>query len=265
MTVTDDYALGVGIVMQSLDRVKHRLGHRLFSVALVIGLATIVFGYLYAYIHNPSIQMTSRILFYTGTVLMLLEWSPVIRMQFSNLMKSSPSKRKNNISWVAAPQLYKLAKEMKVKLHPSQPLGIVKCFNNARFTDAGQLLVGDNIYDKLDDQELLALAAHEFAHKQKRQREFQFLFVVLAMAFVYFTSRNTPVEVQFILPLASFLVVLLVTSRNNEYIADRCAAQATSNETVVSTLKKTEPPGRWSREYESHPSIKARIGRLSKK
>jgi len=257
--------MAMGAVIRAIDKVKIRLEHRLFPVALAIGLTTIVFGYLYAYTHNPSIHMTSRILFYIGAVLMLSEWSPVIYMQFSNLMKSSPSKRKNNILWVAAPQLYKLAKEMNVKLHPTQPLGIVKCFNNARFTDAGQLLVGDNIYDKLDDQELLALAAHEFAHKQKRHREFQLLFVVLAMAFVYFTSRNAPVEVQFILPLASFLVVLLVTSRNNEYIADRCAVESTSNETVESALKKTEPPGRWSREYESHPSIKARIERLSRK
>lgn len=180
-------------------------------------------------------------------------------------MKSSPSKRKESISWVAAPQLYKLGKEMKVKLHPSQPLGIVKCFNNARFTAAGQLVVGNHLYDKLDDQELLALAAHEFAHKRKRHRELQALFVFLAVAFVYLTSRNAPAEVQFVLPVASCLIVLLVTSRNSEYIADRRAAQATSNETVISLLKKTEPPERWSREYESHPSVKARIERLLKK
>ena len=128
---------------------------------------------------------------------MLLEWTPMICRNFVNVMKSSPSRRRKSISWVSAsPSLHKLGNTMKVKLHSSQPLGIVKCFNNARFTDAGQLLVGDQLYDKLDDQELLALAAHEFSHMIKRHRKLQFLFVLLALAFVCFTSRNAPTEVQ---------------------------------------------------------------------
>ena len=252
-------------IVETLKRRRKELPKRRFICAIAVCMVVLLSGYFHSYIGSLSTKQVSLVFFYLSAGIMVAQWGWFFAKNIFLITRMRMLKGKT-ISWTEMPEFEELAKEMKVKLHRKQPFGIMPDFDNA-FTNPNtrQIIFGKDLVDRLQKLEHLALAVHELTHLKENHLMKQFIIPLVPLILVSLTIPEEPYSISVPLYLAAFLMFFAYIGRRNEYIADDSSAARTSNEVVISLLKKSTPPDQWSHESQVHPSTDQRISRLSKK
>ena len=170
-----------------------------------------------------------------------------------------------SITWQDYPAFAALAIRMGIKLNQQHPFGIVKNWNNIGVNNKGQVILGEDLLNKLDSNEQDAILAHEFAHLQKSHLLRVFLWAclptVVVTLLIWFVWPQM-LELAGVVGWAIMLLIAAVVSHSNEYEADKIAATYTQKGFIISGLKETDSRDRWHFDYITHPSIDSRIARL---
>ena len=251
----------------NLKRGKPSLQQNVFVRAITACSTLIISGYLYLYCNNPSAHTISLVLFCLAGVVVL--WSLV---PFS---KGFCGRRKKDgdeaIPHEESAAFSRLAKEMQVSLQDKRPFRKVKHLSNIGtqtwslkpFSLKPYIIIGEDLYDRLNRDERLSVIAHEFAHLKMHHHGIRSISVLVPFFLILWTAPLGIVRA--IMGITAALLGLWAASYLCEYSADRVAIRYVKDKaSFISALKKTEPPDRWNVDYETHPSVNRRIARLSK-
>ncbi len=254
-----------------------KFGQGLYVMTISMASMTIFFGCLYwysLYSSEPALKDISRIVFYIFAAIVTVECGTFWIRNWIKAWRSKPSSK--NTEWLEATifnnELSGLAQKMGVQLNEHKQLGIVKDFGDARFTSKGQLLVGKKLWDVLTERARLALAAHEFAHSEKKHEDrFKILSIVSLMitlivtyvaplvAMIIFTVTLMPPQaVIIIFPVPAFCIASLIVSYQNEYEADLVAVEFSDGESVMYLIEHLGLREKRSLQTLSHPSVNNR-------
>ena len=245
-----------------LRYVKKEFQKRRFISAACVCVATILSGYLYSYTGNLTVSRIIIIVFYISTGIMVWQWSWFLGRKLT----IGQGMGRKAIEWISVPEWEELANTMGVKLHEALPFGIMEDFNGARATlRPRQIIIGRNLFNRLEGQERLALVAHELTHLKENHSLKQILLPVLPAILACLTIPAEPRLISIAVIIATFTAGFAIVGKRNEHAADAGAAERTSNQIMISLLKKCSPPEKWSNDSETYPSIKIRIERLARK
>lgn len=242
-----------------INQIKRR-PHIYFSVVCLI---TVLCGYLLSYFNNGiSARRALLVIFYFSAII----WGyPLIK----NLAKVSitrlRAKQSGNLIDIEAPEFKRLAEEMKVKLDKKHPFVLQKDLDGAYCDPQNKRVVfGEILFNRLTPIERLAILSHELAHLQQSPLVKILILIIISLTLTTFTLRRELDWIFFITWLALSLAIYPYMIRKCEYEADAEAANRTSPETAISSLKKAEKKEHWDRETVTHPSINKRIQNLSR-
>jgi len=157
-----------------------------------------------------------------------------------------------------------------------EELGIVKA-NNA-YVLGKSLVLGTELLDKLDRNEVLAVVAHELGHIKRRHLLIRtvslILFWVIFMLSwsrfsspIFFSETVTQIILAAIWNIAGFaflLVVLIPINWLVELDADKFAAKLVGKEHIKSALLKLVDADKLEEPSETHPSVAERVNRIDK-
>jgi len=155
-------------------------------------------------------------------------------------------------------------------------LGIVKA-NNA-YVLGKSLVLGKELLNKLDRNEVLAVVAHELGHIKRRHLLFRgvslilfwVIFVLCWSRFsspIFFSETVTQIILAVILNIAGFaflLVFLIPINWLVELDADKFAAKLVGKEHIKSALLKLVDVDKLEEPSETHPSVAERVNRIDK-
>lgn len=160
-----------------------------------------------------------------------------------------------------------LAKMMKVKLDDKRPFIKVECLDSIgveAFKFKPHVIIGTRLYDRLSSKERLAVIAHEFAHIKMRHILVEAV-SILALGIMVFHTVPSASLVSGIMVMTAIFMAFWISSHLCEYWPDSVAIRHTQDkDSLISALKKLEPPEKWNVDYETHPSTSQRTARLSK-
>jgi Zn-dependent protease with chaperone function len=239
--------------------VLSRLRSSVFIITIGVCVITIVFGYSYPYVNSSFVGGILLVIFWIFACVMLTLWGFLI----CRLLKAR--RKMQSITWQGYPAFATLAKRMGIELNKQHPFGLVKNLNNIGVNNKRQVILGEDLLNKLDSSEQDAILAHEFAHLQKRHLLRLFLWACLPavlVTFLIYVVWPQMLEFAGLVGWAIILMLVAIVSHSNEYQADKIAATYTRKEPLISGLRKTDCPDRWHFDYITHPSIERRIARL---
>ena len=258
---------------------------RLYVVTISMASMTIFCGCLYWYFlysGKPTLEDIFSIVFYIFAAIVTVECATFWIRSFIKACRSKPSSK--NTEWLEATtfnnELSELAQKVGVGLNSSEKLGIMKDFGDARFTSKGQLVVGDRLWNKLNNKERLALAAHEFAHSKRRHERRLVIFSLvaaivaailtlvapLAAMIIFIVTIVPPLFVKISFLIAAVCIASLIVSYQNEYAADLLAVEFLDGDSVsvMSMVEQLAESDQQSWQTLSHPSVKNRIQNILK-
>ena len=247
--------------MRLISQIRKR-PHVAFSILCLI---TVLSGYVYTYTNSTAGKHVSIVFLYLSAAI----WAYFCLRQLVRMTRIRVF-MKNYASSYEIPdyeEMQKIVKEMRVKLDKKHPFVLKVGLDNAYYDPLmGHIALGDILFNKLETQERIAIVAHELTHTKRNHyaKQLFFLPVVLAILLIL-TLHREPDLVFWAVWIALFLMLFPHVSRRFEYEADAGAADKTSPEASISSLKKTEVEERWGRETVTHPSIQSRIERLLKR
>lgn len=167
-----------------------------------------------------------------------------------------------------------LSNQMGVKI---KKIRIVEGVYNA-YVIGGAVVLGRKLLEKLNLDELLAVIAHELAHKKGRHILLRFLTMILFLVFamyswsrlyspIFFTESFTQIVLTVMINiglLAFMLVTMIVPNWILEFKADRTAAKFAGKENIKSALLKLVDKENYEEPSETHPSVAERIKHIDK-
>ena len=167
-----------------------------------------------------------------------------------------------------------LSNKMGVKINE---IKIVEGVCNA-YVIGGAVVLGKKLLEKLDLDEILAVIAHELAHKKGKHILLRFLITIplLAIAMyswsklyspIFFTESFTQIVLTVMVNiglLAFMLVIMIIPNWILEFKADKAAAKFAGKENIKSALLKLVDKENLEEPSETHPSIAERIKRINK-
>lgn len=129
------------------------------------------------------------------------------------------------------------------------------------------------LWNALNHEEIMAVAAHELAHKRGRHMTYKFFAMIGVMTAILiewtrFTSpillneTITQIALQTMIDvalLAFLLVAMIPVSWVAELRADKAAARFAGKENIISALRKLTKPAQQGQSSETHPSTEQRI------
>jgi len=142
----------------------------------------------------------------------------------------------------------------------------------------GAIVLGKNLLEKLNLAEILAVIAHELAHKKGKHIPLRLVIMIpfLALAMyswsrlyspIFFTESFTQIVLTVMVNiglLAFMLVTMIVPNWILEFKADRTAAKFAGKENIKSALLKLVDKENYEEPSETHPSVSERIKRIDK-
>ena len=142
----------------------------------------------------------------------------------------------------------------------------------------GAVVLGKKLLGKLNLAEILAVIAHELAHKKGKHILLRLVIIIpfLALAMyswsrlyspIFFTESFTQIVLTVMVNiglLAFMLVTMIVPNWILEFKADRTAAKFAGKENIKSALLKLVDKGNYEEPSETHPSVAERIKRIDK-
>ncbi len=155
-------------------------------------------------------------------------------------------------------------------------LGVVKA-NNA-YVLGKSLVLGKELLDKLDRNEVLAVVAHELGHLKRRHLLikvvslilFWVIFVLCWSRFsspIFFSETVTQIILAAIWNIVGFAFLLIVLIPINwlvELDADKFAAKLVGKEHIKSALLQLVDVDKLEEPSETHPSVAERVNRIDK-
>ena len=167
-----------------------------------------------------------------------------------------------------------LSNQMGVEI---RKLRIAEGLCNA-YVIGGAIVIGKELLEKLNLSEILAVVAHELAHKKGKHIPLRVVimipFLVLAMyswsrlySPIFFTESFTQIVLTVMVNiglLAFMLVTMIVPNWILEFKADRTAAKFRGKENIKSALLKLVDKENYEEPSETHPSVGERIKRIDK-
>jgi len=239
--------------------VLSRLRSRVFIITIVVCVITIVSGYSYPYINGSFGGGVLLVIFWIFACVMFTLWGFLIYKFIKARRKMKP------ITWRDYPAFAMLAKRMSIELDKQHPFGLVKNLNNIGVNRKRQIILGEDLLNKLDGSQQDAILAHEFAHLQKshllREMLWACLPAVVVTLLIWFVWPQM-LELAGVVGWAIMLMIAAIVSHLSEYEADKIAATYTQKKSLISGLRKADCPNRWHFDYITHPSIERRIARL---
>jgi len=158
-----------------------------------------------------------------------------------------------------------------------EKIRIAEGLRNA-YVIGGAIVLGKKLLEELNLAEILAVIAHELAHKKGKHLLLRFLimipFVSLAMyswsrlySPIFFTKSFTQIVLTIMVNiglLAFMLVTMIVPNWILEFKADETAAKFVGKENMKSALLKLVNKENYEEPSETHPSVAERVKRLDK-
>jgi Zn-dependent protease with chaperone function len=156
-------------------------------------------------------------------------------------------------------EVIELAKKMGVRI---KDFRIAEGMMNA-YTTGEKVVIGSQLVEILEKDELLAVIAHEFAHIKESHLPLRLgaFIVVLFLGFMSFS--NLPTSMAEYALLAYITIVLIPVNHWIEHRADRLAGEMVGCEPLKSALLKMSTDCDIGEPTESHPSIRQRVKMLS--
>jgi len=154
-----------------------------------------------------------------------------------------------------------LAKDMGVKVSNFK---IIPGLDNAGASLQGEVFFGTKLLEKMDRDQLMCIAAHEFAHIKERHGLLTAILVSIPLLIVNICWSGMPQGLLTIAMFACFLYFMIPASWYVELRADALAVKVVGKEKYISTLKSLGCDGNPNEANESHPSIMMRINHLEK-
>jgi len=243
--------------MRLISQIRKR-PHVAFSILCLI---TVLSGYVYTYTNSTAGKHISIVFLYLSAAI----WAYFCLRQLVRMTRIRVFMKKYASSYEIPDyeEMQKMVKEMRVKLDKKHPFVLKMGLDNAYYDPLmGRIALGDVLLNRLEGQERMALVSHELTHLKKNHFAKQiFLIFVLYIPLIITLHREQDL-VFCAVWIALFLMLFPYVSRRFEYEADAGAADKTSPEASISSLKKAEVEERWGRETVTHPSIESRIERL---
>ena len=228
-------------------------------------LLTFLSGLIFLYTDSALIKFLSISIFALTAEFMIILWVAYYTEGLINSVDYIINKN-NKIEWRINPELVDLAKRMNVRLHKSKPFGMAKGLDNACANlMTKQVVFGDKLLEKLNKNEGLAVAAHEFTHIIRRVSRSIISLWLISFMVIFLSLVNGPDIVKWLIVFAAFNVSFVFTNWKDEYDADFGAAKVVGAPMVISTLQKLRPEAERSVKTVTHPSIECRIRKLINK
>jgi len=246
-----------------LKPIKAGLRSKLF----ICGVALIT-GWSYWYIGIPIIKLIALLVFFVAVEIMVWQWGNFFSKTLIETMRVTI--RRKDISWNSpyiTKDFYKLAEQIGVKLNEKRPFGVIKGLKNAYSNHlTNQIYFGENLLEVLDNEEQLALAAHELTHIKHNHWFRLSLFSMITCAFIScsLSFSTGPAIVSNLIIFSALVITFVFVSWRNEYDADRSAATNVSKKATISLLRRIVSKKQWHVESETHPSINDRILKLKR-
>ncbi len=143
----------------------------------------------------------------------------------------------NGIEWISIPEFDGLASRMEL---PSPNVyGVHDKGGTIAYTDPlrKKLIFRRKVlYEKLQENERLALAAHEFAHLKAYHPQVKILMIIAFLSSSAFAATTVPFAGVVLVLL--MIVALRVVTRRQEYLADKLAAFFTSPQDMKACIER---------------------------
>lgn len=224
-----------------------------FKSRIIIACAVVFSATFFRVIAEPILRLTLMLVFLLTAELFVLL---TVRRFISNSLSLFINRK---TQWVSIPKNYaELATRMEVSI---RKFGIREDIDNAYTNLLGKTVVmGKKLNEKLNDEQRLAVMAHEFAHIKKKQA-LKSLLLLLPFGLCALPLGDLPPAMCVISILAYMFVVMTPINWRNEFEADKTAADFVGVEKLRSALlviagKNIREPS------ETHPSIAKRLEKL---
>ena len=167
-----------------------------------------------------------------------------------------------------------LANQMNVKV---AKLRIVERLCNA-YVIGTTVVLGRELLEKLDLDEIIGVTSHEFAHKKGKHIPLRIGIMIPFWAFalfcwsrlyspIFFTVSSTQILLAAMVNigiLAFLLVAMIIPNWMSEFKADESAARFAGKASIRSALLKLVKKQHYEESSETHPSLVERLKRIDK-
>jgi Zn-dependent protease with chaperone function len=245
------------------DKLKPRALPLPVNVCLSSALFTLIFLYS-LFLHSPN-ERIFRVLSEANAVIVII---PLVPLAIESKKMITWGKAKSTSSNVQQ-KVDELCQSMDIKKMVTVKL--VDGWYGAKAQDEGVLL-GKPLLDKLDDNSIKAVLAHELAHIKQSQisKTYLIMMAILFVAYYFylFNVRSIPLWPNLLIFFAWCFLILVIFLRfiswPKEYEADAIAAKYVGKNTMISTLQAlaTLKGTDMEQDFYSHPSISKRIAKL---
>jgi len=239
-----------------------------FKKRFVLYCFVVLSGSIFGSFPSLLVKLCALSVFVVSSVFFL----PIAVSQFASAIKQL-TMHKSGIQVSIPLEIANLANKAGVTI---KELRIVKA--NIAYVIGKSLVLGIELVDKLDRNELLAVVAHELGHIKRRHLLIKIAFLILfwIILMLSWSSFSSPIflnetvtqiiltVVLNIMEFAFLLVVFIPINWLIEFDADKFAAKLVGKEHIKSALLKIVDADEVEEPSETHPSVAERVNRIDK-